>query len=109
MVVRVRPSMHQRLKLWLATYSLDVPTFINDEQPTDKETGTSVSDNPKYGIISIDVPSRGEDVRPLPPQPMLEPKDESIEFDVEVISPLVFPDVILKERTTRKRGIPWKL
>ncbi|KAL0560593.1 hypothetical protein IC582_001002 [Cucumis melo] len=40
---------------------------------------------------------------------MLEPKEEPIEFNIEVISPSIFLNVVPKERTARKRSIPWKL
>ena len=33
---------------------------------------------------------------------------QPIDFDVDVIPPFDFIDVVPKKRTTRKRGIPWK-
>uniref|UniRef100_A0A9I9DGV4 Uncharacterized protein n=1 Tax=Cucumis melo TaxID=3656 RepID=A0A9I9DGV4_CUCME len=40
----------------------------------DEEMRTSISNDLRDGIISIDVPSEGKDVPPPPPQPMLKPK-----------------------------------
>ncbi|KAA0067914.1 Ulp1-like peptidase [Cucumis melo var. makuwa] len=55
---------------------VDVYVLIIDDYPADMETRTSISDDPEDGIMPINVTSRGEDVLPPPPQPILESKDE---------------------------------
>lgn len=46
---------------------MDVLASINDDKPDNKEMGTTVSDDPKDGIIPINVPLGGKDVLPPPP------------------------------------------
>ena len=55
--------------------SVDLLTPNIDDQHIDNKTEKSYSEDPKYGIVLIDVSSEGEDV-PLPfVQVLLEPKE----------------------------------
>lgn len=54
---------------------VNIPAPIIDAQPTNEEARTSISEDPRDGVI-IDVPSEGEDVSPPPVQPMLDLKYE---------------------------------
>ncbi|TYK23889.1 uncharacterized protein E5676_scaffold419G00680 [Cucumis melo var. makuwa] len=58
---------------------MNIPAPIIDAQPTNEEARTSISEDPRDGVI-IDVPSEGEDVSPPSVQPMLDLKDETIEI-----------------------------